>query len=117
MSGVLAIPGDYGALLADLKLRIVAARSRSVLAANAEQIALYHDIGRELLDRQQRHAWGTKVVDRLAADLCEAFPDMHGLSTRNLKYMRYFAEHCPDRQFGQQPAAQLPWFHVVLLLT
>jgi predicted nuclease of restriction endonuclease-like (RecB) superfamily len=31
--------------------------------------------------------------------------------------MRYFAEHCPTQQFGQQPAAQLPWFHNVTLLT
>ena len=31
--------------------------------------------------------------------------------------MRYFAEHCPDLRFGQQPADQLPWFHLVTLLT
>lgn len=31
--------------------------------------------------------------------------------------MAFFAQHCPDGQFGQQPAAQLPWFHVVTLLT
>jgi len=42
---------------------------------------------------------------------------MKGLSSRNLKYMKYFAEVCPDRQFGQQSAAQLPWFHIVTLLT
>lgn len=27
------------------------------------------------------------------------------------------AEHCPDARFGQQPADQLPWFHIVTLLT
>ncbi len=31
--------------------------------------------------------------------------------------MRYFAQHCPDGRFGQQPADQLPWFHIVTLLT
>ncbi|WP_367875489.1 DUF1016 N-terminal domain-containing protein [Aeromonas caviae] len=31
--------------------------------------------------------------------------------------MRFFAEHCPKGQFGQQPADQLPWFHIVTLLT
>jgi len=31
--------------------------------------------------------------------------------------MAYFAEHCPDGQFGQQAAAQLPWFHIVTILT
>jgi hypothetical protein len=36
---------------------------------------------------------------------------------RNLKYPAIFAQHCPDGQFGQQPADQLPWFHAVTLLT
>ena len=39
------------------------------------------------------------------------------MSSRNLKYMKYFAQECPERQFGQQSAAQLPWFHIVTLLT
>jgi hypothetical protein len=28
-----------------------------------------------------------------------------------------FAELCPSLQIGQQPADQLPWFHIVTLLT
>jgi predicted nuclease of restriction endonuclease-like (RecB) superfamily len=50
-------------------------------------------------------------------DLREAFPDMKGLSSTNLKYMRFFAQNCPDLRFGQQSADQLPWFHIVTLLT
>ena len=42
---------------------------------------------------------------------------MKGLSSRNLKYMKDFAQACPDLQFGQQAAAQLPWFHIVTLIT
>src|SRR5690606_27389670 len=34
-----------------------------------------------------------------------------------LKYMRFFAQHCPDLRFGQQSAAQLSWFHIVVLMT
>ena len=113
----LSLPGDYPGWLAELKSRIAGARQRAVLAANAEQIQLYHDLGRDILDRQAREGWGAKVIDRLSADLRAAFPDMKGLSSRNLKYMKYFAEVCPDRQFGQQSAAQLPWFHIVTLLT
>jgi hypothetical protein len=57
------------------------------------------------------------VIDRLSVDLREAFPDMKGLSSRNLKYMSFFAKTCPDLQIGQQSAAQLPWFHIVILIT
>lgn len=63
------------------------------------------------------HSGGDKVLDRLSRDLRDAFPEIKGFSSRNLKYMRYFAGHCPQQAFGQQPAAQLPWFHVVTLLT
>jgi len=31
--------------------------------------------------------------------------------------MRFFASECSDRRIGQQPADQLPWFHVVTLIT
>lgn len=116
-SGAIAIPDGYADWLADIKNRVVAARSRAALAVNAELIQLYHDIGKDILERQTRHGWGSKLIDRVANDLKAAFPDMKGFSTRNVKYMRYFAEHCPDGRFGQQSAAQLPWFHIVTLLT
>jgi predicted nuclease of restriction endonuclease-like (RecB) superfamily len=111
------LPTGYAGWLSELKRRIAGARQRAALAANAEQIQLYHDLGRDIFDRQAREGWGAKVIDRLSADLRAAFPDMKGLSSRNLKYMKYFAEACPDLQFGQQSAAQLPWFHIVTLLT
>jgi predicted nuclease of restriction endonuclease-like (RecB) superfamily len=88
------------------------ARQRALLAVNQEQIRLYHDIGRDILDRQSRQGWGAKVIDRLSSDLRAAFPDMKGLSASNLKYMRFFASECPDRRIGQQSADQLPWFHL-----
>ena len=53
MSGDLTVTAAYGALLTQLKQRIQSARSRAVLAVNAEQIALYHEIGRELLARRE----------------------------------------------------------------
>lgn len=108
---------DYAIWLSDLKSRITGARSRAALAVNAQLIQLYHSIGQDILRKQVEQSWGSKVIDRLARDLKEAFPDMKGFSSSNLKYMRYFAEHCPTLQFGQQPADQLPWFHIVTLLT
>ncbi len=111
------LPSDYADWLASLKRRIAGARQRALLAANEAQIRLYHDIGRDILDRQSQQGWGAKVIDRLSADLRAAFPDMKGLSTSNLKYMRFFAQECPERLIGQQTADQLPWFHIVTLIT
>ena len=41
---------------------------------------------------------------------------MKGFSTRNLKYMKAFAEAWPDSSIVQQAAAQLPWFHLCTLM-
>lgn len=111
------LPSDYRDWLISVKQRIAGARQRALLSANSEQIQLYHDIGRDILERQNREGWGTKVIDHLSADLRAAFPDMKGLSSSNLKYMRFFAQECPDRLIGQQSADQLPWFHIVTILT
>ncbi|MGP5486382.1 PDDEXK nuclease domain-containing protein [Pseudomonas helleri] len=112
-----ALPEGYADWVTQLKGDITQARQRAALAVNAELVQLYHRIGGEIQQRQEAHGWGAKVIERLARDLKDAFPDMKGWSASNLKYMRFFAQHCPDRQFGQQPADQLPWFHVVTLLT
>jgi predicted nuclease of restriction endonuclease-like (RecB) superfamily len=114
---VLALPADYADWLTQLKGKIFQARQRAALAVNAELVGLYGQIGREILDRQAEQNWGAKVIDRLASDLKAAFPDMRGWSSSNLKYMRFFAQHCPTGLIGQQPADQLPWFHIITLLT
>ncbi|MFL9959389.1 PDDEXK nuclease domain-containing protein [Paraburkholderia nemoris] len=107
---------DYRRWLAELKQRVERARLRAVTSANRELVTLYWQIGREILDRQQRKGWGAGVVDQLARDLKAAFPDMRGFSPRNLKYMRSLAQAWPGAEFVQQPAAQLPWFHLCTLL-
>ena len=122
---LLALPAGYADWLTSLKQRIQGARQRALLSANAEQIRLYHDIGRDILVRQSQQGWGARIIERLSADLRAAFPGMKGFSVRNLLYMRQFAEQCPHglfvqqsaAQIGQQSADQLPWFHIVTLLT
>ena len=110
------LPRDYAETLSAIKRRILQERLRVVLAANSAMVLLYWDIGQMILERQDRAGWGAKVIDRLAADLREAFPEMRGFSPRNLKYMRAFAAAWPDRVIVQQVAAQIPWFHNCLLL-
>ena len=97
----------YGVLLADLKQRVRRAQVRAALSVNRELVLLYWHIGREILRSQQTEGWGTKVIERLARDLRKEFPDMSGLSPRNLKYMRAFAGAWPERLIVQASLAQL----------
>ena len=78
------------------------------MADNAAMVMLCRDIGSRILERQEREGWGAKVIDRLSFNLREAYPDMRGLSPRNLKYMRVFTAAWPDLEFVQRPVAQIP---------
>lgn len=117
MPEISPLPADYAAWLADLKARIHSAQQRATLAVNRELVLLYWQIVRDILERQGREGWGAKVIERLAQDLRNAFPDMKGFSRANLMYMRAFAEAWPHEAIVQQPVGQLPWGHNLLLLT
>ncbi|WP_218461057.1 YhcG family protein [Rickettsia sp. TH2014] len=106
----------YAEFLEKLKNRVATSRLRAARAVNTELTTLYHYIGTEILDRQKRYGWGSKVIDNLSQDLHSAFPEIKGFSSRNLKYMRRFAEEYQDFQFVQEVLAQLTWYHNVTLL-
>jgi len=108
-------PPGYGDLLHDIKAEITAAHIRVHRVVNTELITHYWRIGRLILDRQDREGWGTKVVDRLSADLRTTFPGQRGYSRRSLIYMQKTAAGWPE-EFVQQAAAQLPWGHIMVLL-
>jgi predicted nuclease of restriction endonuclease-like (RecB) superfamily len=112
------IPSDYAATLRDLKRRVHDARYLAQRQANTAMILLYWDIGAVLAERSASASWGAKVVEQLGKDLSTEFPQTKGFSRRNLLYMRSLAEAWPDRtDFVQRPVAQLPWGHIIDLLT
>lgn len=110
------MPSDYAVWIAELKQRIQQQRLRIVLTSNANMIMLYWDIGKRILDKQNIHGWGARIVDRISLDLRKAFPEMKGFSPRNLKYMRAFASAWPDFKIVQEALAQLGWSQNIALL-
>lgn len=110
------LPADYSNWLTDLKRRIQKERLRIVVTSNAAMVLLYWDIGQRILEKQQIQGWGARIIDRLAFDLREQFPDMKGFSPRNLKYMRAFALAWPEQAIVQKVFAQLTWSHNIALL-
>lgn len=108
---------NYDHFLHDLKTRIRTARTRAALAVNRELVLLYWQIGRDILERQEREGWGAKVIERLAKDLRAEFPDMKGFSRANLMYMRSFAEAWASEEIVQRLVGQIPWGQNITLIT
>jgi hypothetical protein len=86
----LSTPADYAEFLDSLKQRVRQAQTKAMLTVNRELIGLYWDIGRRIVERQEREGWGKSVVDRLAADIQKAFPGIRGFSPINIWRMRAF---------------------------
>ena len=107
---------NYLQFIEEIKNEIRKQRISVVLNANSSMICLYWNIGKAILEKQEQEGWGAKVIDRLAKDLKEAFPDMSGFSPRNIKYMRKFAECWSDFEIVQQVVAQIPWRTNIKLL-
>lgn len=112
----LEMPDWYGDMLGNIKELIANGRRQVMWTANVQMSMMYYRIGQSILQRQDNEGWGSKVVDRLSVDLKSSFPEMHGFSPRNLKYMRHFAEIWPDETIVQRSVAQLPWRHNICLM-
>src|SRR5258705_9988116 len=91
------LPVDYPAFLESLKSRVQQAQTKAMLSVNRELIQLYWDIGREIIQRQEREGWGKGIVDRLADDIQRAFPGLQGFSPVNVWRMRaFYLAYRPD---------------------
>jgi predicted nuclease of restriction endonuclease-like (RecB) superfamily len=101
------LPDNYQQIISGLKEKIRQARMKAAFVVNKELLQVYWEIGYTILQQQKQAGWGARVIDRLSADLKLEFEDFKGLSVRNLKYMRAFAEAWPELGFVQQPAAQI----------
>lgn len=116
---------EYVRLLKRIKDQIVISQVRASSAANRILLALYWNIGREIVARQEQSGWGKSIIEKLSIDICREFPDVEGFSSRNLWRMRSF--HLQYREtvpqvvaepfaFLPQVVAEIPWGHHVLLM-
>jgi len=110
------MPNGYTSFVEELKGFIKKEKLATILNANQRMIIMYWHIGKAILSKQEAEGWGAKVIDRLSADLKEAFPEETGFSPRNLKYMRKFAESWADFEIVQRTVAQIPWRSNIILL-
>lgn len=110
------IGSEYTAFLEQIKTKIRSAQIKATWLVNQELIKIYWEIGNDLAQKEKKEGWGAKIIDTLAKDLKEEFPNINGFSKRNLLYMRQFADAYPDFKFTQQAVAQIPWGQNIVLL-
>lgn len=107
MKSPAALGSDYVAFVNDLKARIAVARLSAARAVNRDLILLYWDIGGAIVEKQRLLGWGESVVEMVAKDLRDAFPDMRGFSIANVWRMRQLHQVCSSDEFLAQVAREL----------
>jgi len=127
---------DYRDWLVSIKSRIHAVRMKVALSANSELIALYYELGAQIVERESTAQWGSGFIDAFSKDLKASFPDIGGFSAKNLRYCRAFFRFYCAPEIWQQAVAklasepmvgvdanlargmmQLPWGHHIQIFT
>lgn len=107
---------DYLNFLSTIKQRLKSSQIKAALAANNELIRFYWELGNELIEKQKKQKWGTNFLEQFSHDMKQEFPEMQGLSVRNLQKMKQFSTLYPDLKKTAQAVPQLPWGHIIRLM-
>lgn len=97
----------YNNWLKLIKEKIKNAQIKSAIQVNTTLIQLYWDIGAMIVDKQVNADWGTKIIDKVSADLKRDFPGTSGFSRTNLFSMRKFYLFYARSEIIQQPGGFL----------
>lgn len=103
----------YFIVLNDIKNTLITTRNKIVENANKELILMYYRIGMKLIENNK---WGSSFIDTLAKDLKIEFPDIKGMSARNLRYMQKFASEFDNDEYLQHHVAKLPWSSITTII-
>ncbi len=110
------ITTNYKEFLIEIKEKIYQSQYDALRKVNKALIQLYWEIGKSIVERQQKHKWGKSVVERLAEDLQKEFAGVQGYSSRNLWYMKNFYEQYKGNKKLQPLVAEISWSHNMVIM-
>ncbi len=107
---------EYKAFVEDIKQRVRDAQYAALKVVNKGLITLYWDIGKIIVEKQNKLGWGKAVVETLAKDLQKEFPGIHGFSAQNLWRMKQFFQAYSGNAKLSPLVREIGWTHNVVIL-
>lgn len=104
---------DFKCIIEDIKNDIKSTRFKIIENANVELLNLYFRLGK-IINKNSKY--GNNFINELSIELKLEFPDMKGLSPRNLSRMRVFYKEYRDMVNLPVVLANLPWTHNYTLI-
>lgn len=79
---------EYIKWLNSIKQRFSAYQVKATVKVNAEMLAFYWSLGRDMVEKDVEHTYGKGIIENLSLDLRRMFKGQAGFSTVNLYYMK-----------------------------
>ena len=108
---------EYVNFLNSVKDQIQQSRIRAFRVVNRELLLLYQNLGRQIVEAQEKYGWGRSIVENLSKDLMKLFPGNSGFSPRNLWLMRQFHLEYVKFAILQPLVAEIPWAHNIAIMS
>jgi len=106
---------EFKTFIKDIKQKIYSAKNRAVISANRFMIELYFDIGKEIVNRQEKYGWGKSIVEHMSKELKKEFGEKSGYSVSNLWRMRNFYLAYKDNENLAQLVREISWSQNILI--
>jgi len=108
---------EYRLWLTELKSKIRQKQLQAALSVNQTLLELYWDLGKDIIEKQEKSSWGSNFIEQLSTDLRHEFPQINGFSRRNLYAIRqWYLFYSSQFEFVPQVVAQIPWGHNRLII-
>ncbi len=107
---------EYRAFVEDIKQRVRDAQYAALKAVNKALVTLYWDIGKRIVEKQEKLGWGKAVVESLAVDLQKEFPGIRGFSADNLWRMRKFYVQFEGNTKLAPMVQEISWAKIVVIM-
>lgn len=106
----------YKKFYKEIKARVISARISAARYIDRESISMYWDIGKSIVDKQEKNKWGDKIVEKLSEDLTNEFGNKYGFSPYNLWRMRQFYLEYKDSPILARLVPELSWGKNILIM-
>ena len=81
---------EYREWIQELSTRFRQSQIKAAVRVNTELIRFYWSLGEDIVNRQMEKKYGAGIIETISRDLQEQFPEVKGLSRRNIFYTKEF---------------------------
>lgn len=113
---MISISIEYSLFLSEIKERIRDAQYVALKVVNKELIILYWDIGKKIVEQQEKYGWGKSIVETLASDLQKEYPGIKGFSNANLWRMKTFYLNYKNSEKLAPLVREISWAKNIIIM-